>query len=229
MKLSKYGMAKQRGFSIISGLIIAVVLFGALAFFLAGRGINSGLGATYATSSKVSGFLSQVGYIATGFDAVLLNGTAASAVTYDTAATTGVFNPTSGGVSPQALDPSLFLPAASLTAQQGFLIYRGNAVILDLVGTAAGDYTAVAAGLKLSSCQQINNTLHGTTTVPSLTTTTSAALTGATATVSNPVDTATATDLLAAAGASVPRRMNGCYATTDGTPVYAYIHTLLAQ
>ena len=217
---------KQRGFSLLTGFILAIIMFGTLAFFLAGQGINAGFGTAYSNTSKVSGLITSGGYINTGFDAVTMGGTAPAAVTFDTAALTGVFNPTTGGSSQQNLDPTLF---ARNTGIDGYWVYRGSGITLKDVGTnAVADYTMLVSGLKLSVCQQINNTLHGTalSAVPTL-------LTGGTdALVVGPVASLTAlaptsTQSFDASSLTPSGWMNGCYRTTDTN--YVYIHTLLAQ
>jgi hypothetical protein len=224
-------LAKQKGFSLLTGFILSIIMFGTLAFFLAGQGINAGFGTNYSNTSKVSGLLTSGGYINTGFDAVTMGGTTPASVTFDVTALTGVFNPTSGGASPQSLDPTLFQGRAGAAGLlDGYWIYRGSAVTLNGVGTAAADYTMMVSGLKLSVCQQINNTLHGTalTIAPTtLTAFTDALLLGTAPlpTAATPTQTTTAADL-SALGTS--GWMNGCYATTTAGN-YVYIHTLLAQ
>ena len=222
---------KQKGFSLLTGFILSIVMFGTLAFFLAGQGINSGFGSTYSNTSKVSGLLTSAGYISTGFDTVTLGGATASQVTFDTGQY-GIFNPTSGGAATQSLDPTMFtdvsVQATSLAAaggSHGYWIYRKDGITLNAVGTISSDFTLVASGLKLGICQQINNTLLGSTTIPSLSLAESA-LVGTPAAASNNTVT-TAVTLLTNGG--IAGRLNGCYQTNDATPVYVYIHTLLAQ
>jgi len=228
--------AKQRGFSLLTGFILAIIMFGSLAFFLAGQGINSGFGSTYSNSSKASSLLTSAGYINTGFDAVVLGGGSPSQVTFDTG-TYGIFNPTTGGTSQQTLDPSLFIDT---TGYDGYWIYRGSNVRLQGVGTtvagngaaglATNEYTVMAAGLKQSVCQQINYMLHATAitaTFPAGQTLAenAAALIGPNSvTVTAPSSLVTPVDLTAE---GVSGWTAGCYKTADG--LYVYIHTLLAQ
>ena len=108
MKTRIHTASSQKGFSLLTGFILVIIMFGSLAFFQAGQGINAGFGSGYSNTAKVSSILASAGYISTGFDAVTLDGTAPASVTFDSAATTGIFNPTSGGASPQPLDASLF-------------------------------------------------------------------------------------------------------------------------
>lgn len=227
--------SKQRGFSLLTGFILAITMFGTLAFFLGGRGVNSTFGTTYSNTSKVSGLLTSAGYISTGFDAITMSGQVPSAVTFDTAANTGMFNPTAGGASQQTLDPTLFInvdtpatTAAAATGLHGYWIYRRSDVTLNAVGTPTAEYTVMASGLKLGVCQQINATLTGslnTTAPPTLTAITEALLVAGSPPAANSNSTVTglAVNLSALAGAG---RLNGCYATSDS--VYVYIHTLLA-
>lgn len=227
MKMHTSPAARQRGFSILTGFILAIIMFGSLAFFLAGRGISTGFGASYANTSKVSGLLTSAGYIATGFDAVVLAGQSPSAVTFDSADNTGLFSPTAGGASVQPIDPSLF--DATLHDDGtifGYWVYRKSALTISGVGVPANaDYTIMTAGLKEGVCKQINNTLHGTpltTTPPSL----GAADIAVVGVLTGPPTPTIPTN----AGNALPVTstwMNGCYVTTDTH--YVYIHTLLAQ
>ena len=228
---------KQKGFSLLTGFILSIIMFGTLAFFLAGQGINAGFGTAYSNTSKVSALISSGGYINTGFDAVTMGGTTADKVTFDVTALTGVFNPTSGGASPQTLDPTLF---ARSTAIDGYWVYRGNDITMKGVGTTASDYTMLVSGLKLSVCQQINNTLHGTPLTGAGSTPVSlgaldAAIVGAPTTTTPSVALISANSVLfdqSAVVAASSGWLSGCYSTTTtvGTGVnYVYIHTLLAQ
>jgi len=234
VKIKAPANSKERGFSVLTGFILAIIMFGTLAFFLAGQGINSGFGTTYSNTSKVSGLLSSGGYVNTGFDSVILNGTTAANLTFDSTAATGVFNPSSGGASPQTLDPTLLARTGAL---DGYWVYRGNDVTMKGVGTVAADYTMMVSGLKKSICQQLNNTLHGTSlaTNPTSLGALDAAVIGA-PTVNTPSVAAVSGNSVAfdlsAVGAATTGWLNGCYATTTvvGADVnYVYIHTLLAQ
>ena len=233
MKMRTAMPSNQGGFSILTGFILAIVMFGSLGFFLSGRGISTTFGATYSNMSKVSGIMASAGSIATGFDAVMLNGQPASAVTFNTVANTGIFNPTAGGAAQQALDPSMFVlrNAGTMAVTDGYWIYRGGQIKLNGVGTNAAEYTMIISGLKESICTQINHTLYGTdlTTAPTpLTGFTDTLLLGnATApTITSPIGVTTiAPDLSSILPAG---RMNGCYQTVTDLN-YVYIHTLLAQ
>jgi hypothetical protein len=238
MKTRTLSAYKQRGFSLLTGFILSIIMFGTLAFFLAGQGINSGFGTAYSNTSKVSGLVTSGGYINTGFDAVTMGGTTADKVTFDTTALTGVFNPTTGGASQQTLDPTLFARASAI---DGYWVYRGNDITMKGVGVAATpDYTMLVSGLKLSVCQQINNTLHGTAlaTAPISLGVLDAGVVGAPTAAVPSVASITANPQVfnlagvAALTAAYNGWMNGCYATTTavGADVnYVYIHTLLAQ
>lgn len=236
MKTRTQSSFKQRGFSLLTGFILAIIMFGSLAFFLAGQGVNATFGSTYSNQSKASGLLASAGFIKTGFDSVLLSGTAASGVLFDdtavTATNAGIFNPTTGGAVPQTLDSTLFAAGATYP----YWIYRGNMISLQNVGGTAnttGDYTVIAPDLKLTVCQQINTTLTGTATPTILTAKTLLMLitgdgAGGTAPTSSrfaSVTSGSVTNLSALTGTDGKR--NGCFETSDGK--YAYIHTLMAQ
>lgn len=231
MKNRTLSAAKQKGFSLLTGFILVIIMFGSLAFFLAGQGINTGFGATYTNTAKVSSLLTSAGYINTGFDAVTLNGISPSAVTFDATATTGIFNPTSGGASVQSVDPTILVRNLPI---DGYWVYRGGAVTMYNVGVALNaDYTIMLSGLKKGICQQINNTLHGTalsaTPPPAGTSPYADSDVIGTPTSTTPASNAVFT---VAATAAASGWLSGCYATTTGVGTdvnYVYIHTLLAQ
>lgn len=226
--------AKQKGFSLLTGFILVIILFGSLAFFLVGQGINTGFATKYTNTAKASSLLTSAGYINTGFNAITLAGEAPENVTFDSAANTGVFNPTAGGATLQSVDPELL--ARKTTNVDGIWIYRGNDVRMKGVGDTSNtpDFTMMVSGLKKAICQQINYTLHGTalTTNPVSLGGADAAIFG-TPTVSSGVGTTSSLALDLDAVVAVPSgRMSGCYATTTtvGSDVnYVYIHTLLAR
>jgi hypothetical protein len=224
----------QQGFSLLTAFILTIIMFGSLAYFLAGQGINAGFGATYSNTAKSSGLLASAGYVSTGFDAVILGGQSATAVTFDSTASTGIFNPTAGGAAPQPLDPSLFDPTLlALNTIHGYWAYRvitttrAPAVALNNVGTVSAEYVIMASGLKQSVCEQINTALHGSATIPD-SGVSNAILLGAatppTATTPTGFTTGAAIDLSAILG--TVGWLSGCYLA--GTN-YVYIHTLLAQ
>ncbi|MBV5333079.1 hypothetical protein JZU54_05940 [bacterium] len=175
------------------------------------------------------------GYINTGFDAVTLSGQLPAAVTFDTVALTGIFNPTSGGAAQQSVDPTIL---ARSSAIDGYWVYRGDNVTMKGVGVAGtSDYTMMVSGLKQSICQQINYALHGTSllTAPVSLAAADAAIIGAPTAATPSIAPVTANGVvfdLSAVALAATGWMNGCYATTTvvGTGVnYIYIHTLLAQ
>ncbi len=243
MKTRTQSSFKQRGFSLLTGFILAIIMFGSLAFFLAGSGIGTSFGASFVNTSKVSSLLTSAGYISTGFDAVVLGGQSPYAVTFDSGST-GIFNPTIGGSSLQPLDQSLFqlrdtttVPGTpQIAATDGYWFYRidttttpdSPVVKLNGIGTtgltsASNEYVIMTSGLKDTVCAQINTTLHGSSTIPGVTPV-DAALVGA-PTRASPTSLA-AVDLSATGG--IVGWMNGCVQSgTAGN--YVYFHTLLAQ
>jgi hypothetical protein len=220
--------SKQKGFSLLTGFILVIVLFGALAFFLAGRGINTAFGTTYANSTKVSNLIASAAYMRTGVDSVILSGTSPASVSFDEVATTGVFNLDTGAATKQAVDPSVLASATPATTE-GYWVYGKNIFDMGGVGTIAPDYTIMLLGLKTGVCQQINNTLNGTalTVAPAALTEDIATLVGA-PTAASPVTTLA---LTAAPAANFTITANGkpsgCFTTSDGSNVF--IHTVYPQ
>lgn len=214
-------LKKQSGFSLIAGLLLAAVLVGGFTYWMSGSGLNTTVGQTYSNGSKASNIVTQAGYLAGGFNLMVTNGTAANTITFDTAATTGLFNPTSGGTQQQTADPNDF---ASVTAPDGFWIYKGANLKANNIGiTANADYAVILTGLKSGVCQQLNQNMHGSTTIPASAITAAAWRAGG-VTATAPTDT-TAVDLTAIA--AVFNWDRGCMSTSDGN--YVYFHVLLAQ
>lgn len=234
MKMDVQIPGKQKGFSLLTGFILVIILFGSLAFFLAGQGINTGFATKYTNSAKASGLLTSAGYINTGFDAITLGGESPDNVTFDSGVK-GVFNPTVGGATLQTVDPELL--ARATASLDGIWVYRKAEVTLKGIGDSgapASEYTMMVSGLKKAICQQINYTLHG---IPLATNPTSTGLTDAQL-VGAPLvsgGAATATGVVADLSAVVAMPdgwMSGCFATTTavGADVnYVYIHTLLPR
>jgi hypothetical protein len=137
-----------------------------------------------------------------------------------------MFSSSTGGAVPQTLDPSIFVTAATNKTW----IYRKNLIILENVGgsaSATGDYTIIAADLKLAICEQINSTLYGSTTVPVLAAAPLASFIGSVGGTAPYF--VTATGALSLTATTIDGKMNGCFATSDVATAYVYIHTLLAQ
>jgi hypothetical protein len=223
---SSASAAKQQGFSLLTGFLLVIILFGALAFFLAGRGINTSFGTTYANSSKASNLIAQAAYLRTGFDSVILAGTSPASVTFDSTATTGIFNLDTGAATKQQIDPSIL--AAPSAGVLGYWVFGKDVMQITSVGTPLGDYTVLIGGLKQSICQQLNTTLNGTniaSAAPLLAGTTAATI-GAAVTSADPTTdlTVSASVLVPATGDGTP---SGCYQTTDGD--YVFIHAVYPQ
>lgn len=214
--------SKQQGFSLLTGFLLVIALFGALAFFLAGRGINTAFGTAYANSSKASTLLASAAYIRTGVDSVVLAGTSPASVSFDATATTGIFNIDTGAATVQKVDPSV-LASTAPASEEGYWIYGLNSLDMASVGTALPDYTIMVLGLKTGICQQLNYTLNGTalTVTPTALTQSIATLVG-TPTAASPLSTLAGPIAIAAGGNS-----SGCYTTTDGSNVF--IHTVYPQ
>ena len=217
--------SKQKGFSLLTGFILVIVLFGALAFFLAGRGVNTAFGTTYANSSKASNLIAQAAYLRTGFDSVILAGTAPASVTFDAAATTGIFNLDTGAATQQQIDPAIL--AAPSAGVLGYWVFGKDVANITSVGTALSDYTVMVGGIKQGICQQINTTLNGTniaSAAPALAVATAVTI-GATVTSANPVsELASNTLVVPGTGDGTP---SGCYQTSDGD--YVFIHAVYPQ
>jgi hypothetical protein len=217
-------VSKQQGFSLLTGFLLVITLFGALAFFLAGRGINTAFGTTYANSSKASNLLSSAAYLRTGFDSVVLAGSSPASVTFDDTATTGIFNINTGAATAQKIDPSV-LATATPASGEGIWIYGLNAINMTSVGTTTEDYTILVAGLKTGICQQLNYTVNGTplTTTPTALTDNLGAIVGTADVSTTPTTTIAANTITIAAGGNP----SGCYTTADGSNIF--IHTVYPQ
>lgn len=210
---------KQKGIAILPLLLMAVIIGGALVAWTATSRANTS--GAQDSNNKVMGasVIDQGKSLEMVVSNYLTNGVTATALTFDTTANGGVFNPNDGVTKPSVNGNLL----ASSTAPDGIWVYN-KVFKANGIGTAAGvDYIATVSGLKQGTCQKINEILYNSTTVPAAGVATSAFTGGATAAA--PTSTSTAADLSAVAG--VANWTAGCVSTTDSK--YVYFHVLNAS
>ncbi|TFW09922.1 hypothetical protein E4K72_03555 [Oxalobacteraceae bacterium OM1] len=217
-------LQRQRGFSLFAAFILVAALMAVLAYFLAGSGINPGGASSISGSARASSIITQASNIKTGVDLMTTNGAVTmSTLKFDNSANVGLFNVDTGGTSPQVPDISAY---EKKTGPDGFWIYRGAGIKITGVGSGGASYAIVTTGLTQSVCEQINQTLHGSTTIPD-SNKAAATFRDATATTrTSPVDTATTpTDLTSVSG--IDGWDMGCLKTSD--PSYVFYHVLKPQ
>ena len=225
MKLFK----RQSGFSVLTLILVAVVLIGVLAAAMAITR-TSGTQASDTVKPVSAAIIAQGENLTAGFQILESRGIAASTVTFDSNASTGLLAPSLGAASVQSP------PANGFTAGAlgGIWIYKQAGIKVKGVGTGGASYGFVtsalkagpavsdvaAAGISLTVCQVINNQLYG----DALTATPVAS--GDTlanwvknASYAAPTDTGPQiVDMSAVAGVNM--RMQGCVGTSDASYVY---------
>jgi hypothetical protein len=213
-------LGKQRGFSLVAAFIVIAILMAVVAYFVAGQGLNTSSAGTYSNSARASSIITQGSYLQGGFTIMTTGGIAPSEVKFDADASKGLFNPSVGGVERQVPDQSSII--TNKTALDGFWIYRGNQLGVNSIGTGGNHYGVVLTGLKLGVCEQINQQLHGVTTVtkPGF----NVDKVRANADPDNPADIALGVISLSSLGTGWDK---GCFETDDN--VYVYYHILMAQ
>lgn len=159
--------AYNRGLA-ISTILLAVILLAAIAITIALSSRNGN-----ATSSAqqdrllASTMLHQAQTFRTGFDMMQANGVEIQTITFDTASGTGLWGP-NGTIVYQ------YPPAAALTSTASDWGYKnssgqGNVQLMN-IGTAAGSERVIQLNrITKGVCQQINQLLYGSTTIPKLT------------------------------------------------------------
>lgn len=214
---------KQKGFSLVAAFIVIAILMAVVAYFIAGQGMNTSATGTYSNSARASSLISQAAYIQGGVNVMITSGqVTAGQLTFDTATTTGLFNPSTGGAQPQSPDPS------SYTVTTPFWAYRGANFMIEGVGTniTTPQYALVSMDLKKSVCEAINTQLHGSINIPSANALGTAVISTATAT--SPSATGASNVTLGTAG-TITGWDKGCLVTTDpvGSERYFYYQILV--
>ncbi len=210
-----------------SAVLLVVVLIAAIGAFFAYSTRGSNVTSAQSTNSiGATTIIDQGTQMRSGFERMLANGSAASQVTFDTAATTGLFNPTTGGTGDQPppqrnLTDEAIAGSAPFAAAVTTYSYKTGVTGPANVGTAAGlKYGVFLPGVKLAVCQAINNQLYS----DSLSATPVASGLAVTAFVGG-----AAVDLTAGAmAAGLSQRSEGCIGTTSANQ-YVYYKVMYVQ
>lgn len=196
---------------IVGALVLLAAVVGAM--WKGGKSSNM-LTSTKSSQATATTVVDQGGVIRAGFDGVISNGTAVTAITWDTGSS-GIFNQSIGGIPQQIPDQN------ALVTKTNNWVYKkdgsGNAVVkIKGIGVdATADYVVALGDLTQSVCQQINQVIFGSTTIPA----------PATGTLANWTTAATALDL--SADNAVNGKDMACIQTTDTK--YVYYQVVLEQ
>jgi hypothetical protein len=200
---------KQSGF--VGPLFVAILLIAVVMGAMAKMSRNSTTGVTdQGAKTNAAVLMKQSSDFKAGFDRLLTTGTVtATQITFDTNATTGLFNPTPG-----AQYAVLHTPPAGV-AQSGTPAYTYNPNIkLPSIGSnSAADGVVVVGNISLAVCNQINTQLYNdaATNTPATSTGSSASWTGTAAIDDSGLTTN---------GNFYNGRPEGCVKTSDGQYVY---------
>ena len=203
---------QQGGFALFTIIIAVIFLMAAITAMVA----VSRTSATVTTDNAkpfANAILMQANNLAMGFQAMEARGSLAANITYDNVATTGLLNPSAGGLSPQIPPAKAFTSGAT----QQFWVYKGANVKVKGVGVDAnGDYAFALVGLDTSICQEINRALTNSTTIPASTLASTVFVLGTTV-ITAPTD-ATVADMSGVA--AVSGALQVCVSTTDSKNVF---------
>lgn len=196
---------------IIGALVLLAAVVGAM-----WKGGKSGsmLTSTKSSQATATTVIDQGGVIRAGFEGVISDGTAVTSITWDTGST-GLFNQSIGGIPQQIPDQN------ALETKTNNWVYKqdgsGNAMVkIKGIGVdATADYVVALGDLTQAVCQQINQVLFGSTTIP----------TPAAGTLANWTTATTAIDL--SADNAVNGKDRACIQTTDSK--YVYYQVVLEQ
>lgn len=214
--------AKQGGFSILGVILVVVAIVGVLGVWAMSGQTNTATAASSAGDVMASSIVNDGSAIKATFDTLLVNGAAASSITFipATAGANNILDPSTGIQKPipnaNAVTNTTFPNGAWIYKSAGF---KGNGI-----GTSSDDQAIIIAGVKDGVCEQINNRLYGATTIPASGLASSAFTTGATAGAPSSTN---ASDLSAVA--AVAGWMAGCVTTTGGADNNVYFRVLKAN
>lgn len=223
MKASAYqrSVAKRTQTGVAWIWMIAGIATLAAAFAAYLNATSSGLTATTANQPNklgAGGMVSQGAILLAAMNEMSSRVTA-STITFDTSASTGLFNPTIGGTSYVRPDPALFVgaPVAVPAARQAW-VYKPNVFTANNVGTAAADSAFVLRGISQKACEEANRIVSSSATIPALGKSASTFVADAATDAVNPITDTTASDVSGAAG--IARWTQGCGQTSDNEYVY---------
>lgn len=198
-------------------ILIAVVLFAALSYAITQSNRSSGNAANETNMISSSTITQYPSAIRTGITRMMLRGAGVSDLLFNPPASYSgtvaneVFHPSGGGVVYQNVDPNsvvAVIPTGTHATQNWY--FHKN-VVVPQIGTSTADVVAVLVDVRTGICQQINQQITGSTTIPVL--------------------TGIAEADVQTGGNTYPATVNGqpflCAATSDGTNVY--YHVLVEQ
>jgi hypothetical protein len=202
--------SRQAGFSILGVILIVVAIVGVLGVWAMSGQTNTSGSASSASDVLGSSVLNDGSAVKTAFDTLLINGAAATAITYvpATAGATNMLDPSNGIQRPvpnsNAVGATAY-PQGQWTYHTSFLVPG--------IGSASPDIAVVLPDVKDGVCQQINSRLYGSTVIPSSGLAESAFTTG-NGGASAP---STSTALSLSTVTAINGWVSGCVSATGGT------------
>lgn len=140
-------------------LVVALITIIAGAIALANRG-GSSASASEAVKVQSAVILQQAINQQDGYNRMLAGGLAAAAITFDTTAGSGLFDPALGYAVIQSAPHEVWNLTAGHTIADEKWHYKTSVVVPE-VGTASPDMVLVLPDIGLGHCQRINNILYG--------------------------------------------------------------------
>lgn len=183
--MQQINLKKQTGFSILAVILVIVAVIVAIGVWaLSGQTNTSNLGNS-TSDIQAASIINDSSSMKLAFDSLIVNGYSASSIVFlPNTASTGtapnMLEPTNGVQVPK---PNTKAIKAGSIAPEGIWVYNPTGFkLVSLGGSTAAEQILLLAGVKKDVCERINNTLHGSTTIPNvaLTATSDAFVTGAT-------------------------------------------------
>lgn len=167
MKVVKKMVKQQKGFSVLSILLLMVGVITAISVWTMSGQTNVSNTNNSTADVLAASIFNDSSSIKLSFDSLVINGASPSKIVF--------MPPGTMTSSPNMLDvmydiqlpkPNVNALKANSLAPHGMWIYAPNALSINNIGTNTSDRLAIIAGVKDSICKRINNTLYGLNSIP---------------------------------------------------------------
>lgn len=158
--MKKINSSAQKGFSILSVILILVVIIAAIGIWALSGSTNTSGASSGGAKIQASSILNDSSSIKLAFDSLIINGTHKDSITY---ALDGSVNSMLTGMAAPTVSANSFKSDAF--GSEGYFVHS-KVVGLNITNDNNQHPVIMLAGLKNSVCEQLNSDLHGTTQIP---------------------------------------------------------------
>lgn len=162
VSVKKFKELRSEKGNIIAGILILVAIIGVISVYMMSGDTNASSSASSTSDVAGATLMSDASAIKGTYDTLLVNGNATITFKPGIAATNNMLDPSTGIQNP--------VPASNAILSGNYWIYSPAAtagIKVNGVGvTATADDVILLTGVKDAVCQQLNNRLHGATTIP---------------------------------------------------------------